>query len=343
MQCKAGSGPQEPVRRAFGKTAMTQALIRSKPGSRGMELAAGLAQVACDTIAKALVNEKALAKKIDGLSRTNPAKSRKLRIAEKVEKGFTPVMLVVMPPVWVAIAAASVIGSVVFGVLSTVALCSAYVWARRVRGRESPNGEQVNEAKGQLSEVRAAKAELCAKTGLSERFVGLLQVLPLDATQKHTVLKQAIFQDVPEDYVRRVAGILGGIAARGEDLGEFAARRLEYLSRDISQALELGECGERMVSSGDNAQATSLFVEAAKALEQVLDYAGAAEMYKKASDAGLGDKRKSAALSAKSGECYVKAGDKAAAKERYEWAAMVVEPLDLALSSEYQRKAFAMV
>jgi len=307
-----GDGRQEPVRRDSCKTVMTRDYLSAGARGRSLERLSGLAQVNRETIAKALVDEKALSAAIDKLSRTNPVKSRKLRIAEKVEKGFTPVMLVVMPAVWVAIAAASVIGSVVFGVLSTVALCSAYVWARRVRGRESPNGEQVNEAKGQLSEVRAAKAELCAKTGLSERFVGLLQALPLDATQKHTVLKQAIFQDSPEDYAGRVAGIFNGISARGEDLKEFLGRRLECLSRDISQALELGESAEKAASSGDNATACGLFVDAARILEKALDYAGAAGMYKKASAASPGNGAKAAELGAKSAQCLAKAGATAA-------------------------------
>jgi len=76
----------------------------------------------------------------------------------------------------------------------------------------------------------------------------------------------------------------------------------------------------------------------------LLDYAGAAEMYRKASDAGIcQDKRKAAKLSAKSGDCCMKAGDRAAARQRYEWAAMIVRETDPGLHSEFQAKAVALI
>jgi hypothetical protein len=78
-------------------------------------------------------------------------------------------------------------------------------------------------------------------------------------------------------------------------------------------------------------------------LERALDYAGAAEMYKKASDNSMGNKARAAELSAKSGDCYLKAGDNAGAKERFEWAAMIVGETDPGLSAELQGKAIALI
>jgi len=310
FHCKGEGGQPEPRRHVSGKTVMTQALIRSKPGNRGMELAAGLGQVKGDTIAKALADEKDLSERIETLSKTNPEKSRRLRIAEKISKNADPLMVLLFP-VGIALCFVSPWIALGFLAVSTVSLMVSSIWASLVKKREGPDGGYVVEAKKRLAEAEGARADLCAKTGLSERFVGLLQALPLDVTQKHTVLKQAIFQDVPEDYVIRVAGILKGISARGEDLEEFAERRLEYVSRDISQARELEEAGDKKASDGDNAAACGLFVEAARILENALDYAGAAEMYRKASCASLGEK--AAQFGAKYAQCLAKAGSKATA------------------------------
>ena len=305
---KEVDGRQEPAGRVSCKTLMTRDYF-SKPGNRGMELAAGLAQVNLETIAKALVDEKMIACRIEELSRTNPENSLRLQRAERVHRAANPFLAI---PIAVASAACAmvnpILGFVVAGV-GLVSLVSASIWAWRVRAGEDPGRQGVEEAKKKLAEVRMAKAEVCAKTGLSERMVEMLQALPLDATQKHTVLKQAIFQDVPEDYVKRVAGILDGVAARRESLVEFAERRLEYISRDISQARELEEAAEKKASSGDKAQACALFVDAARILEKALDYAGAAEMYRKASGASPENGTKAAELGAKSAQCFAKAGN----------------------------------
>lgn len=340
---RGGDGRQEPRRHISSKTVMTQALMGARPGNRGMELAAGLSQVDGSTIAKALVDEKALREKMEGLSRTNPERSKKIRIAGKVDKFADPMMI--LPATAIAglcfflnpIAGIAAVG------LVPVVLLSASIWASRVKMREEPKEDGLKDAKKQLADAAWAKAELCAKTGLGERFVELLQALPLDVSQKHTVLKQAIFQDVPEDYVVRVAGILKGISARGEDLKEFASRRLEYISRDISQAQELAEGAEKRAAAGDKEQAFGLFEGSGKALERALDYAGAAGMYHKASDIILADKKRAAELSGKAGDCYLKAGDRAAARERYEWASMIVGKVDPGLSSEFQGKAVTLI
>jgi len=308
LHFKGRDGQQEPSGRASCKTLMTRDYLSSKPGNRGAELAAGLAQVNVNTIAKALVNEGELSEAIEKLSLANPEKSRRLRIAEKIDKNADPLMVLLFP-VGIALCFISPWIALGFLVVSTASLMVSSIWASLVKKREDPDGKEANEAKKKLAEVRMAKAEVCAKTGLSERMVETLQALPLDATQKHTVLKQAIFQDVPEDYVKRVAGILDGVAARGESLVEFAERKLEYVSRGISQAQELEAAGDKSASCGDNAQAYTFFVEAAKALEWVLDYAGAAEMYMKASGASPGNGAKAAELSAKSAECRAKAGN----------------------------------
>jgi hypothetical protein len=295
------------------------------------------------TIAKALVDENALAKKIDELSAGNPVKSRRLRIAERVDKIADPMLMI---PIFAAsgiCAAISVPAGIVLVAVGGIGLLSASIWATLVQARVGPGVDDFEGAKRQLSDAKDAKAELCAKAGISERMVETLQALPLEAGQKQTVLRQAIFHDPPEDYVRRVAGILGGIAARGEDLKEYAESRLDTLSRDISQALELAGQAEGMASSGDEAQAAALFAGSAKALERALDYAGAAEMYKKASDNSMGNKARAAELSAKSGDCYLKAGDNAGAKERFEWAAMIVGETDPGLSAELQGKAIALI
>lgn len=337
-------GRHEPCR-ASGKTVMTQALIHSKTGNRGIELAAGIAQVGRNTIEKALMDEQTLTQKIDALAISNPERSKKIRVAGVVDKIADPMM--VIPASGLAALCFflnPVIGVVAVGLVPVV-LLSASIWASRVKRREVPREDELRDARQKLAETQAARAELCARTGLSERLVELLQGLPLDVSQKHIVLRQAIFHNVPEEYAQRVAGILNGIAARGEDLKDFVRRRLEYLSRDISGARDLAEAGEKSALSGENAQACALFADAGRALEGVLDYSGAAEMYRKASDAILadGNKGRAAELSAKAGDCHLKAGEKAAARERYEWAAMIVRDSDPGLSSDYQGKAVALI
>lgn len=339
-----GGDRQEPRRHVSGKTMMTQALLHSQNGTRGIELARRLGQVDGYTIAKALADEKALSAKIESLSKTNPEKSEMMRKAERVDKIANPLLLI---PVG---AAAGILGMTspfaafaVFGV-GTLSLALASIWVLRIRTKYgSPDERGLEKAKKQLADAQEAKAELCAKAGLGGRLVELLQGLPLEASQKHTVLKQAIFQDSPEDYVVKAAGILEGVVARGEDLREFAERRLECLSRDISQARELERAGDGRASAGDSAQALGLYLQAAEILARVLDYSGAAGLYKKASDAVLAEKRKAAELSAKSGECYLKAGDRAAARERYEWAAMIVAETDPGISSDYQGRAATLI
>lgn len=318
---------------------MTQALLHSGAGSRGMELAKGLSLVDGYTISRALVDERALREKMEDLSRTTQERGKKIRIAGMVDKIADPMMIAPATAIAGLCFFLNPIAGIAAVGLVPVVLLSASIWASRVRMREEPKENGLKDAKKKLADAAEAKAELCAKTGLGERFVELLQALPLDVTQKHTVLRQAIFQDVPEEYVRNVAGILEGIAARGEDLNEFAKRRLDYLPRDISRARHLAEAGEKSASSGDDAQASALFLDAAKVLEGIFDYAGAAEMYAKASDAGIADKRKAAELSGKAGDCYLKAGDKTAARARYEWAAMVAGKDEPGLSSEFQGKA----
>lgn len=341
---RGGSGRQETGRRVSGKTIMTQALLHSRNGARGIELARGLGQVDGATVLKALADEKALSAKIGELSHTNPEKEKRLKRAERVDRIADPMLMVPIAGLAGLCCFLSPVAGIVVAMASPIVLLSASIWASRVKLKEgSPDEKGLERAKKELAGAQEARLELCAKTGLSERLVGLLQALPLDASQKNTVLKQAIFQDSPEGYVERVAGILGGVAARGEDLEEFAGRKLECLSRDISQADALGNAAGRKADSGDCAEACALYVQAAEILERACDYAHAAGMYRSASDEVLADRRKAAGLCAKSAECSLKAGEKAAAKEAYEWAAMVVRESDPGLSSEMEGRAAALL
>jgi len=301
-------GRQEPGRRVSCKTFMTQALLQSRPGNRGVELAAGLAQVTGNTIEKALINEKEHSEGLDRLSREIPEKSERLKKADRVHKIANPILFIPIGLISAACGMVNILLGVAVFLAGVVPLALAGIWAINIRVNEGLSHDHLERARKELADAKLAKAELCAKTGLSEKFVELLQALPLKEGEKHTVLRQAIFQDSPEDYVVRVARILEGVDARRESLAEFAERRLEYLSRDISQARELEETAEKKASSGDNAAACALFVDAAKILEKALDYAGAAEMYRKASCASPGNGAKAAELSAKSAQCLAKAG-----------------------------------